>query len=66
MSMHMLWMKLVICNSEMKREEQELLERNGVENNNKQEAQPEVDNHEDVLENDYDREFWIKVGMIEC
>lgn len=59
-------MKLVICNSEMKREGQELLERNGVENNNKQEAQPEVDNHEDVLENDYDREFWIKVGMIEC
>lgn len=58
-------MKLVICNSEMKREGQELLERNGVENN-KQEAQPEVDNHEDVLENDYDREFWIKVGMIEC
>lgn len=66
MSMHMLWMKLVICNSEMKREGQELLERNRVENNNKQEAQPEVDNHEDVLENDYDREFWIKVGMIEC
>lgn len=50
----------------MKREGQELLERNGVENNNKQEAQPEVDNHEDVLENDCDREFWIKVGMIEC
>ena len=63
--MHMFWMKLVICNSEMKREGQELLERNGVENNNKQEAQPEVDNHEDVLENDYDREFWIKVGMTE-
>lgn len=66
LSMHMFRMKLVICNSEMKREGQELLERNGVENNNKQEAQPEVDNHEDVLENDYDREFWIKVGMIEC
>ncbi|CAH3168855.1 unnamed protein product, partial [Pocillopora meandrina] len=47
----------------MKREGQELLERNGVENNNKQEAQPEVDNHEDVLENDYDREFWIKVRL---
>lgn len=59
-------MKLVICNSEMKREGQELLERNRVENKNKQEAQREVDNHEDVLENDYDREFWIKVGMIEC
>ena len=66
MSMHMFWMKLIISNSEMKREGQELLERNRVENNNKQEAQREVDNHEDVLENDYDREFWIKVGMIEC
>lgn len=49
----------------MKREEQELLER--AEGNESREEEPEnieVDRQEDGLEDEFDRDFWIKVRVI--
>ena len=44
----------------MKREEQELLERD--EGNESQEEEPVVDQQADRLEDAFDRKFWIKVS----
>lgn len=53
----------------MAKEEQDLLKHNGKYNNNKQQNQREIGHHqpddqEVVLENEYDGDFWIKVGLI--
>ena len=48
---------------EMKREEQELLER--TEGNDSREEEPEIEvniNRDEGLEDEFDRDFWIKVG----
>lgn len=44
----------------MTREEQELLER-AEEHENREQSEIEVDEQEDGLEVEFDREFWIKV-----
>ena len=46
----------------MKREEQELLERD--EGNERQEEDPVVVQQVDGLEGEFDREFWIKVATL--
>lgn len=53
----------------MAKEEQDLLKHNGKDNNNKQQNQREIGHHqpddqEVDLENEYDGDFWIKVGLI--
>ena len=48
----------------MKREEQELLERTEEKENNEEKPQTEVDQQGDFLEDEFDREFWIKVIKI--
>lgn len=49
----------------MKREEQELLERTEEKENNEEKPQTEVDQQGDFLEDEFDREFWIKVIKIQ-
>ena len=46
----------------MKKEKQELLERN--EGNESQDEEPEVDQQADGLEDAFDRKFWIKVSNL--
>ena len=46
----------------MKREEQQLLQRNGV--NESQKEEPVVDHQAYGLEDEFDREFWIKVSNL--
>lgn len=49
----------------MAKEEQDLLKHNGKYNNNKQQiGHHQPDDQEVVLENEYDGDFWIKVGLI--
>lgn len=53
----------------MAKEEQDLLKQNGKDNNKKQQNQREIHHHqpddqEVDLENEYDGDFWIKVGLI--
>ena len=45
----------------MKREEQEFLERD--EGNESHEEEPVIDQQADGLEDEFDREFWIKVPI---
>lgn len=48
----------------MKREEQELLERAEGNDSREEEAEIEVDQQKDGLEDDFDRDFWIKVHVV--
>jgi len=46
----------------MKREEQELLERAEVNESREEKPEIEVNQQDDGLEDEFDREFWIKVS----
>lgn len=61
----MKWIRLMTCDSGMRKEE--LSEHNGKVINSEQEFQP-VDGHhrQDVFENEYDGDFWIKVSQTKC
>ena len=61
-------MKLVVNALLMTKENQELLERCGKKHNNKHGPKAEIDLHEDddVLQNEYDCDFWLKVSLIKC
>ena len=52
----------------MTKENQELLERCGKKHNNKHGPKAEIDLHEDddVLQNECDCDFWLKVSLIKC
>ncbi|PFX13142.1 uncharacterized protein LOC111346402, partial [Stylophora pistillata] len=45
----------------MKREDQELLERAEEKGNNEEKPQSEVVKQDDFFEDEFDREFWVKV-----
>lgn len=63
----MKWMWLMTCDSVMRKEEPELSEHNGKVINSEQEFQPEDGHHrQDVFENEYDGDFWIKVSQTKC
>ena len=45
----------------MKREDQELLERAEEKENNEEKPENEIHKQDDFFEDDFDREFWVKV-----
>lgn len=50
----------------MKREDQELLERAEEKGNNEEKPQSEVVKQDDFFEDEFDREFWVKVRKPLC